>query len=230
MAADAAIDLPHNPIAISVEDGTARLAGEVADLATKRRMHYKALGIAGISGVDDHLHVTPSERRADDAVRVAVYASEQGEPAFRYFDIGFAEEPAPGPDSGCTDWMRIAVQDGVVTLTGATNSLSHKRLADALAWWTIGVVDVKNRLHVEPPERDSDAEITDAIRMILEKDPWLDDGQIAARTDKRTVTLAGLVASTEQRHRAENDAWTVLGVHQVNNLIEVRPSSPKAFV
>lgn len=223
LEADAAIDLPHNPIEIEVRDGTAILSGEVADIATKRRMHFKALGIEGISGIDDHLHVRPSQRRGDDAVRQAVYETEQGEPAFRYFDIGFAEEPAPPPDAGRTDWMRIAVHDGVVTLTGATNSLSHKRLADVLAWWTSGVVDVKNRLHVEPPERDNDAEITDALRMVLEKDPWLDNGQIAVRTDGRTVTLAGLVPSEEQRHMAENDAWMVLGVHDVHNLIEVRP-------
>jgi osmotically-inducible protein OsmY len=229
LEADSAIDLSHNPIQIAVQDGTARLSGEVTDIATKRRAHYKALGIDGISGIDDHIRVRPSEHRGDDAIRQAVYETEQGEPAFRDFDIGLAHEPPPTPESGRTDWMRVGVEDGVVTLTGITNSLTHKRLADALAWWTIGVVDVKNRIHVEPPERDSDAEITDALRMILEKDPWLNDGQINVRTEARSVTLTGLVASPEQRHMAENDAWTVLGVHGVHNLLEVRPmTSPSA--
>ena len=46
---------------------------------------------------------------------------------------------------------------------GAAISLSHKRLAGVLAWWTPGCRDVVNSLDIVPPERDSDEEVQDAL-------------------------------------------------------------------
>ena len=102
-------------------------------------------------------------------------------------------------------------------------SLSHRRLAEVLAWWTTGVVGVNNQLRVTPAEEDNDDEITDALRMVLEKDPWLDAGQIWAHTHGGTVVLDGLLPSNEQKHMAECDAWYINGVTKVKNRIEVRP-------
>jgi osmotically-inducible protein OsmY len=118
--------------------------------------------------------------------------------------------------------IEIAVNDAVVTLVGTVESLSHKRLADVLAWWTIGAVDVRNRLHVEPPEQGNDDEITDALRIVLEMDPWLDAGQIQVHTRDQKIHLDGLVRSPEQKHMAECNAWYILGVHEVINRIAVQ--------
>ena len=54
--------------------------------------------------------------------------------------------------------VEAAVRDGVVTLNGRVQSLSHKRLAGVLAWWVPGTRNVVNGLDVQPPEEDTDDE------------------------------------------------------------------------
>jgi osmotically-inducible protein OsmY len=73
-----------------------------------------------------------------------------------------------------------------------------------------------------PPEDDSDDEIADAVRLVLEKDPFVDATQIRVGVRRSVVTLAGLVPSEPEREMAEFDAWYVFGVDGVQNRIEVR--------
>ncbi len=51
--------------------------------------------------------------------------------------------------------------------------LSHKSLADALACWVHGSRDLINGNEVAPPLEISDNEVTEAVRLALEKDPLL---------------------------------------------------------
>jgi osmotically-inducible protein OsmY len=119
------------------------------------------------------------------------------------------------------------VHDAVVTLEGNVGSLTHRRLADVLAWWTPGTCGVHNFLHVVPDEQDSDAEVADALRIILDKHPGLDATTITARVKDRVATLDGVVTSEEQARMAVKSAWYVLGVHGVNNRLQVRvPHAP----
>jgi osmotically-inducible protein OsmY len=111
--------------------------------------------------------------------------------------------------------------EGVVLLEGQAPSLSHKRLAGALAWWVPGSRDVLNCLEVVPPEEDNAGEITDAVKLILEKDPFVDDVEILVSTRNRIVTLDGAVDSEGEKDMAEFDAWFVFGVDKVINNIQV---------
>jgi osmotically-inducible protein OsmY len=117
--------------------------------------------------------------------------------------------------------IEIAVQAGDVLLEGQVPSLSHKRLAGVLAWWVPGTQNVLNCLIVEPSEVDSDDEIIDALRLVLEKDPFVNADQIRVRSDERTVTLEGLVSNETESEMAEHDAWYVFGVDRVLNRLEV---------
>jgi osmotically-inducible protein OsmY len=118
--------------------------------------------------------------------------------------------------------IEIAVSDGIVTLEGHVPSLSHKRLAGVLAWWAPGCRDVTNELAIVPGEDDNDDEITDALALVLEKDPLVHAGQLRVRTRNRIVTLHGWLATEEERRMAELDAWYLFGVDEVINRIEVR--------
>jgi osmotically-inducible protein OsmY len=112
----------------------------------------------------------------------------------------------------------------VVTLAGTVESLTHRRLADVLAWWTPGTCGVRNLIHVAPDEQDTDDEVSDALRIVLDKDPWLDAATITVSVKDRTVTLKGVVSGQEHRRMAEQDAWYILGVHGVSNRLQVRAS------
>jgi len=226
---DPAINLHQYPIRIDVrDDGVLVLEGEVEDIIAKRLIPHLAATIPEVNNILDRLRIIPSERRGDGAILDSVYENLTQEPAFKGCVIRIQGDSRPdagtasAPESAI-GVIEIAVTDGVVILTGWIESLSHKRLADVLAWWARGSVDVDNRLRVVPPEQDTDDEITDALRMVLEKDPWLDAGQIWTHTRDRIVVLEGLVHSQEQKHMAECDAWYILGVHRVANHIQVRP-------
>ena len=127
-----------------------------------------------------------------------------------------------GPDTPRGD-ITISVVENVVTLDGDIPSLSHKRLAGVLAWWVPGSRDVVNGLGVEPPEEDNDDEVSDAVRLVLGKDPFVDATRIHVSARDYVVTLEGLVPAEGEREMAEFDAWYVFGVDKVVNRIEVRP-------
>ena len=88
-----------------------------------------------------------------------------------------------------------------------------------------GSRDVVNGLGVEPVEEDNDDEVSDAARLVLEKDPYVDASRIRVTTRDFVVTLEGLVPSESERDMAEQDVWWVFGVDGVENRIEVRPPS-----
>ena len=109
-----------------------------------------------------------------------------------------------------------------MTLNGQVSGLDQKRLAGVLAWWVPGSRDVINGIAVEPPEEDSDAAIADALRLVLEKDPFVDASQLRFSVGDAVVTLTGIVLKEAERNMAEYDGWYVFGVDKVINRIEVR--------
>jgi osmotically-inducible protein OsmY len=92
-----------------------------------------------------------------------------------------------------------------------------------MAWWVPGVRDVINGIAVEPPEDDGPDMIAEAIRVVLEKDPFVDASQVRVGVRLTLVRLTGLVSAETQREAAERDAWCMFGVDNVINEIEVRP-------
>jgi osmotically-inducible protein OsmY len=83
---------------------------------------------------------------------------------------------------------------------------------------------VINGIAVEPPEDDSDDAILESVRLVLEKDPFVDASQIRVGVRHAVVRLLGLVPTEAEREMAEFDAWYVFGVDKVDNRIEVRRS------
>lgn len=100
-------------------------------------------------------------------------------------------------------------------------SLAAKRLAGVIAWWVPGSRDVINGIAVDPPEEDAPIAIEEAVRIALDKDPFVDAGQVRIGVRHRTVRLTGAVHSQEARDAAEWDAWSVFGVDDVVNELKV---------
>ena len=220
------LDLHCFPIAVSLDEDALILEGEVADIAQKKLALERAAAVPGSAGILDRLRVRPAERMGDEEVRNAVRDALLGEPAFgeiALYEIDAGEKKAVHTPDGARGSVVVDVSDGVVTLDGQVPGLGHKRLAGVLAWWVPGSRDVINGLAVEPPEEDNDAEIADAVRIALEKDMFVNAGQIRIGVKNAVVTLAGLVPSEAEREMAEFDAWYVFAVDKVVNRIEVHP-------
>jgi osmotically-inducible protein OsmY len=115
--------------------------------------------------------------------------------------------------------IETEVKDGVIVLNGRVPSLAAKRLAGVIAWWVPGARDVVNGIAVEPPEEDAPIAIEEAVRVALDKDPFVDASQVRVGVRHRTVRLT--VHSQEARDAAEWDAWYVFGVDDVVNELEV---------
>jgi len=219
------VNIHRNTIHMAFLNDALTMDGEVGSLAAKRIALEHARTLNGIYNTIDRLRVTPGERKGDGAVRDALAAFLLDETAFRDHAISTKSKGSairlrdPGKQTQGT--ITIDVQDGVATLSGQVGSLSHKRLAGVLAWWTPGCRDVINELDVTPLEYDHDDEILDALRLVLEKDPLVHAHQIRANSQNGVVTLHGLLTTEEERRMAERDAWYLFGVQDVINLIVV---------
>lgn len=222
------INLHRHPIRIAVEGGTVVLEGEVENVAVKKTALEIAASKPGVSGVVDRLRIARPTPMTDPEIRDHLRDAFLQEPAFREVTLVVQ---SPGRRESIRKargepyaFIDAAVEDGVVTLNGRLPSLSHKRLAGVLAWWIPGTRDVVNGIEVSPDQIDDDGEITDAVRLVLEKDRLVDEAQIRARTRDRVVTLEGLVPDDRVREMAELDAWLVFGVDGVVNRLEVQSS------
>lgn len=225
-AYESGINLQDHPIAMHFVDGMLVLAGEVPDIACKKRSVALARSICNGNGLLDQLRVAAGERSGDGAVRDAVCAQILQHVDFQNCSVRSwikqHVETLREVSRDSSGALLISVEDGVVTLSGQVISLTHKRLAGVLAWWSRGCRDVVNELAVAPQEEDSDYELIDALRLALESDPFVHADQIGITCENRVVTLQGVVTSAAESNRAEQDAWYLYGLDGVNNRLQVR--------
>jgi osmotically-inducible protein OsmY len=221
------LDLHKFPIELGYVDGTLTLEGEVGDVAAKKLALERAAALPEVSGIVDRLCVRPAQAMGDGEIRDRVRDALLQEPAFAGFAIrrrtGQRVETVREPPEA-RGAIELEVEEGIVTLNGRVPGLDGKRLAGVLAWWVPGSRDVINGIAVEPPEDDSDEAILEAVRLVLEKDPFVDAGRIRVGVRNALVRLTGGVPSKAEREMAEFDAWYVFGVDKVDNRIEVHPA------
>ena len=225
------VNIHNSSIELTVHDGVLVMRGEVQGIIARRVAHLTAVQVLGVEKMQDELRVAPAVRHSDTEIARFLERLLMQESAFRdYAKKVVAGAQVQQPETGDAtraQAVTASVRDAIVTLEGTVGSLTHRRLADVIAWWTPGTCGVHNFLHVVPDEQDSDAEVTDALRIILDKHPGLDAAAITVRVKDRVVTLEGVVASEEQARMAVKSAWYVLGVHDVNNRLQVElPQAP----
>ena len=219
---DSRVKFHRARIAVTTEpDGTLVLEGETDGIAAKKIALEIAASVSGSAGIVDRLRVKPSGPMGDGEIRDGVRDALLQEPAFARYAVYVGHDTGlPPQTSPSGNYVEAAVNDGVVTLNGQVESLSHKRLAGVLVWWVPGSRDVVNGIDVQPPEEDSDDEISDAVRTALEKDRLVRSDSIRVNTRNAVVTLEGVVANGEQAAMAVADAWYVFGVDGVVNHLE----------
>src|SRR5262249_7869741 len=171
-------------IAFNDVDDTVTLQGEAPDIAVKKLALELAAAVPGVRGVVDRLRVAPGERMSDEEIRNHIRDAFIQEPAFANCAIHVRTKEGveifndPAEKRG---YFMIIVgegmalqegwDEGVVLLEGQAPSLSHKRLAGALAWWVPGSRDVLNCLEHVPPEDDNADQITHALTLVLTNNP-----------------------------------------------------------
>ena len=119
----------------------------------------------------------------------------------------------------------VAVEKGVVTLSGHVGSYAEKLAALAVARRMKGVQAIADETEVRYPldQRTSDAEIAKRAIDILGWDIWVPSGSIQITVRAGWVTLAGNVDWFYQKKVAEEDVRKLSGVHGVINDVAIKP-------
>jgi osmotically-inducible protein OsmY len=126
-------------------------------------------------------------------------------------------------------FVEVAVEHGVVYLTGSATSYIQKWAIQRAASRVAGVTGVRNHLDVRPPgdEHGDDRRIERAARRALEWDARVPDGVGAAVTDG-VLRLHGTVDRLAERDAAEEAVRSLAGVRDVVNEIRVARAPPPA--
>lgn len=221
------INLHKFPVEMEFSDGVLTLEGEAEHVAAKKLSLELAVAVRGVTGIVDRLHVAPATHMGDGAILDAVRDALLQEPTLLNCSIHVIHKGQLEPVREVTDGphgaIRVSVTDGVVLLDDHVTGLTQKRLAGVLAWWVPGSRDVVNGMEVVPDQPDSDEEMAKAVRIVLKKDPFVNDERIRVAARRSVVTLEGDAPSAPQKEMAEFDAWYVFGVDKVVNHLEVRP-------
>ncbi len=224
LAEDTRINLKNVQLDIRPVGQTLELHGKVENIVSKRILANIARQIGGnVFEVDDRLRVNTGDI-SDAALRDKVAEALLGEPVFSEYSISVVADgnedllQDPQPAAGN---IRASLHGGVVTLSGEVWSITHMRLAEVVLWWIPGCQRIDNQLHVLPAETDSDDELTDAVKIVLEKDPLVHASQIRVGTAAGVVELDGQLPSEDEHMLALLDTWAVPGVWEVYDRIEV---------
>lgn len=126
----------------------------------------------------------------------------------------------------------VAVESGVVTLTGHLATYSEKHAVEAAVRRVAGVraialeIDVK----LEPQHQRSDAEIAAAIETAFKWHAQIPEDRLQVKVEKGWVTLSGEVDWDYERYNAEVAARAMTGVTGLVSSIAVRPRETPHYV
>ncbi len=227
LSRDPQLTFVGGPPVLALAERVLTVEGDVADVRTKKLTLERLAAARGVGLIDDRLHVVPAEKMGDAAIRDHLVPMIVGDTTFDECSIDVLEDGrierirearAIGAPKGN---IRITVSEGVVTLDGTVPSRNHARLASALAWWVPGTRDVRDFLGARVPEAFDELDLVEGIRIVLEKDPIVDAGQIVVSAHGTTITLAGTVSCELERDAAERDTWFVPDVGDVVNMLKL---------
>lgn len=222
---------PHlraSDLKVSVDNGKATLTGTVEEDISKDLAKEVALGVKGITAVDNQILVksdyTPPARTADRSYGeviddATITAAIKSKLLWSKHTDGLSTE--------------VSTTMGKVTLKGTADSAAAKDLAERQALNTRGVVAVNNQLVVKGDAKPtvaattksaatevskdiSDAWITTKVKSTLMYSSNVDGSAITVNTKGGVVTLTGAVDSGSEQALAIELAENVRGVKSVD--------------
>lgn len=201
-------------IAVAVDHGKVTLDGVVASAAERRRAFSDAW-VDGVSEVDNTaLEVTWWARERDLTQNKFLKLSDS--------DVHGAIRDAMAYDPRVsTADLRVAVKEGVATLSGRVDSAQARWAAQDVAKHTVGVVSVENDLAIVPIKSLADDVLRERVETALTWNPYTDAFRITVAVSDGKVTLGGRVSTAFDRAEATQIAADIRGVKDVDNNLAV---------
>jgi len=121
----------------------------------------------------------------------------------------------------------VAVQDGVVTLSGHLNTFAEKYAAERAVQRVQGVKAIAMELDVklEPGHKRSDSEIAEAVESALLWNALVPTDRVKVKVEKGWVTLKGEFDWEYQRQAAEKAVRPLTGVVGLSNSITLKATT-----
>jgi osmotically-inducible protein OsmY len=119
----------------------------------------------------------------------------------------------------------VAVDNGVVTLTGHVASFAEKIAAERAVQRVKGVRAIAEKIEVRYPndKRTADDQIAERALLIIAWNAQVPKDSVQVKVEKGWVTLTGAVDWQFQRAAAESAVRRLSGIVGVSNLIEIGP-------
>jgi osmotically-inducible protein OsmY len=189
-------------IQVKVHKLRVTLTGTVSTYAALGAAEEDARAVAGVENVENRLVVRQPAH--------ALVPADQ-ELAARLMDTLRWQAQIDAAD------VRVAVEEGRVTLQGTVPAYRQKVKAQAVASGLLGVIGVTNELAVVPARKYEDRRIAEAIKAALDRNIYIDAEMVNVRVSDGVVTLAGDVPDRRAYRAAENAARYTPGVVDVIN-------------
>jgi len=190
-------------IGVAAHDGVVTLSGRVASYTEKFAAERAARRVRGVTAVAQEIEVhLPSDKKtADD--EIAARAAR-----LLNWDILVPH-----------DRITINVERGTVTLGGDVEWNYQRAEAEEDVRKLSGVRALINDIRVRPQVKVGDVEAK--IRAALERTAETEAHRISVHVTGGKVALSGKVNAWTERETIERAAWSVPGVTEVDNLIEL---------
>lgn len=117
--------------------------------------------------------------------------------------------------------LRVLVVKGVVYIDGCVGNYQAKKTITHLAASAAGLRKVVNRSRVVPATLVNDEVLAERVRRCIQSHPLLRSSLISVRCREGVIELARTVDRPSLRLHAEDAAWSVRGVRQVLNRLQV---------
>jgi len=190
-------------IGVTADDGVVTLSGHVATFVERHAAEAAARRVNGVKAVVEDIEVRLAfdGGRGDDDIAAA------------------AVERLAWDASVPVDAVKVSVEKGWVTLSGAVEWFFQKESAELAVRALRGVVGLTNQIVLHP--RANAQTISDDILHALGRS-WFFDPQTIEVTDKNgKVRLSGTAPSPHARQVAAETAWAAPGTLEVQNDILV---------
>ena len=200
---------------VSVNSGLVRLSGTVQSWQENQLAEKVALGVKGVTEVDNDLIIEYETKRSDYEIKKDVESRLKWDKWIEHALID------------------VKVNNGEVSLSGTVGTPQQRRRARSDAWVT-GVDKVEDSLKVRTWARSSlertspvglrsDAEIAKAVKDAFVYDPRVVSFNIDVEVDYGVVTLSGIVEDLAAKRAAKETAQNTVGALRVKNHLKVRP-------
>lgn len=195
--------LDAGAIGISVTDAVVTLHGHVSSFRERYAAQEIVMKIHGVRALVNELEVrlpTDSERRDEDIARTVA-------------SVLLWHSAIP------EDRIKVEVSSGWVTLQGEVDWHYQRVAAERAVRDLMGVRGVSNQITVT--NRALKSEIRNRIHEALKRNAIMNAQGVKVEVEGDTAVLSGTVQTLERRMEAEEAAWNVPGIAQVDNKIRV---------